>query len=70
MGALGAYAAASAAKADQVGAAMSEKKQVGRPRQTTERKRPDASFNFGANARPKAGKAGNYLRNRYAGGGS
>ena len=50
---------------------MADQKRAVTPRKPGERKRPDVSFNFGANARPKkGGKGGSYFRARYAGGGS
>ena len=50
---------------------MADKKQPSTRPSTRERKRPDVSFNFGANARPKKGSKGSsYFRARYAGGGS
>jgi hypothetical protein len=36
---------------------------------TAQRKRPDVSFNFGANARSKGSKSSAYIKNRYASGG-
>jgi hypothetical protein len=47
---------------------MSEKKQAGRSPRAGQRKRPDVSFNFGANARPRKKKGG--LASKYAAGGS
>lgn len=49
---------------------MRDKKKGGRPKRGRERKRPDVSFNFGANARPKGGKGGGTFKAKYAGGGS
>ena len=49
---------------------MATKKKAGKA--TRERKRPDVSFNFGANARPKKPRSSSsaYFKAKYAGGGS
>jgi hypothetical protein len=50
---------------------VADSKRASTPRKQGERKRPDVSFNFGANAKPKkGGKGSSYFRARYAGGGS
>jgi hypothetical protein len=50
---------------------VADNKRASTPRKQGERKHPDVSFNFGANARPKKGGRSAYFKARYgAGGGS